>query len=193
MRTDTSTRTALLAGLLLLPGLPGPLMAAQEGGPSVFSMDLGLVVWTWVLFLLTLAVLAKWVFPWIAGSLEERQAKIQNAIDEAREDREEARRLLEQHQKQLEEARQEARRIVEEGREAGEKLREDILEEARREQEEMLERARREMERERERLAQEVREEAVEVSIAAAERLMRARMDGEKDREIVRDYLQELR
>jgi F-type H+-transporting ATPase subunit b len=158
----------------------------------VFSLDIGLVIWTWILFLLTLGILAWKVFPWIAGSLEERQAKIQDAIDEARRDREEARRILEEHREKLAEARQEARAILEEGREAGERLREDILEEAREEQEKLLERARREMERERERLRDEIREEAVEISIAAAERLIRSELDSDENRRLVKDYVAEL-
>lgn len=177
-----------------LAAVPEALSAAQEaGGTSVFSLDVGLAIWTLVLFFLTLAVLAWKVFPWIAGSLEERQAKIQNAIDEARRDREEARRILEEHREKLAEARQEARQIIEEGREAGERLREDILAEAREEHEKLLDRARKEMRRERERLRDELREEAVEISIAAAERLIRSELDSEENRRLVRDYVAELR
>lgn len=189
MSSDGVTRTALLAGLLTV--LPGAL-AAQEGGSGIFSVDLGLVVWTWVLFLLTLGVLAWKVFPMIAGGLEERRASIQGAIDEAREQREEARKLLEEQKRELAEARREAQAIVEEGREAGERLREEILEEAREQQEEMMERARTEMERERKKLREELRREAVEVSIAAAERLLRERVDDEENRRLVRDYMSEI-
>lgn len=183
------TRTALLGGLLTV--LPGAL-AAQEGGGGIFSLDLGLVVWTWVLFLLTLGVLAWKVFPMIAGGLEERRAKIQGAIDEAQEQREEARKLLEEQKRALAEARREAQAIVEEGREAGERLREEILEEAREQQEEMMERARTEMKREHKKLREELRREAVEVSIAAAERLLRERVDDEENRRLVRDYMSEI-
>lgn len=178
------------AGLLLV--LPDAVMAAQEGGSQLFSLDVGLVIWTWVLFLLTLFVLAWKVFPWIAGGLEERQEKIQGAIDEARRDREEARQLLEEQEQELRKARQEAQDLIEEGREAGEHLRKEILEEARQEQEKMLERARREMEMERERLVEEVRREAVEVALKASERLMRTRLDRDRDRELVRDYVSKI-
>lgn len=180
---------ALLAGLT---AAPSGALSAQEGGSAIFSLDLGLAIWTVVLFLLTLAVLAKWVFPMIAGGLEERRARIEGAIEEAREEREEARRLLEQQKEQLAEARREAQDIIEEGREAGEHLRQEILEEAREEQEKMVQRARRDIEREREQLMDEVRREAVDVAIKAAERLMGERLDRERDRELVRDYVSEI-
>lgn len=184
------TGAGLLAGLLT--AAPAALAAAEEGGSAIFSLDLGLVIWTWVLFLLTLGVLAWKVFPMIAGGLEERRAKIQGAIEEAQRQREEARKLLEEQKEALGEARREAQRILEEGREAGERLRQEILEEAREEQEEMLARARKEMERERERLAEEVRREAVDLSIAAAERLIRTRLDSDENRRLVEDYVREL-
>ena len=169
-----------------------PALAQEGGGSAVFSVDLGTVVWTWVLFLLTLGVLAWKVFPMIAGGLEERRARIQGAIDEAQQQREEARKLLEEQKEELAEARREAQDIIEEGREAGEHLREEILEEAREEQEKMLARARKDIERERDKLMEDVRREAVEVAVKAAERLMRARLDRDQDRELVRDYVSEI-
>lgn len=183
---------AAAAAGLALGATPAALAAAQQGS-GIFSVDVGLILWTWVLFLLTLGVLAWKVFPWIAGGLEERRRKIQGAIDEAQREREEAQRLVEERKAELEEAQREVRELIDEGREAGERLREEILREAREEQEEMMERARRELGREREKLRDELRREAIEVSIAAAERLIRSRLDDEENRDLVREYLSEIR
>lgn len=166
---------------------------AAEGGSAIFSLDIGLVIWTWVLFLLTLGVLAWKVFPFIAGGLEERQRKIQDSIDEARRAREEAERLREERREELEAARREAHDLVERAREAGERLKEELLEEGRRDQEELLERARREIARERKELVEAARREAVEVALAAAERLLRKRLDAEENRRLVREYMTEVR
>ncbi len=170
--------------LLLLA--PAPLWAAEGG---VLSINAGLAIWTWVLFLLTLGVLSWKAFPAIAKGLETRQSRIQAAIDSAREDRSEARRLLDEHQRQLDHARREAKDILQQGREAGERLREEILAQARRENEEMLERARRDLAREREELIASVRREAVDLSLAAAERLIHERLDDEANRRLVREYI----
>lgn len=175
-------------GLILIFALPDAVLAA-EGGSGIFSLNPGLMIWTWVLFLLTLGVLSWKAFPAIASGLEQRQSRIQGAIDSARADREEARRLLDEHQRQLDEARREARDILAQGRVAGERLREDILAEARREHEEMLEKARREMAREREDMMATVRRESVDLALAAAERLVRERLDDEGNRRLVREYM----
>ena len=185
-----STRT-LLASIGLTLMAPGVLSAAEEGG-GVFSISLGLMVWTWVLFLLTLFVLSWKVFPLISGGLETRQRKIQEAIDGARHDREEARRLLAEHGRQLDAARLEAQRVLDEGKQAGERMRQSLLEQARAEQEELLERARTEIQREQERAIEAMRREAVDISLAAAEQLIKVRLDSDQDRRLVEDYLEKL-
>ncbi len=191
LTTGAACRALLRAvvPVLVLLGTPSVAAAQEGGGTAIFSLDLGLIIWTWVLFLLTLGVLAWKVFPAISGGLEARQRKIQEAIDSARQDREEARRLLEEHRQELREARQEAQEILAEGRQAGQHLREEILEEARQEREAMMERTRREMEREREKLREELRGEVADVAIAAAERLLEERLDDEASRRLVQKYV----
>lgn len=184
-----AARAAVLGAACLL-AVPALLSAVQEeGGGAIFSVNLGLVIWTWVLFLLTLGVLAWKVFPFIAGSLEERQRRIQEEIDAARREREEAERFREEQRREMEESRREAQRIVDKGREAGENLRQQILAEAREEQQELLRRARQELAREREQLREGVRREAVDIALAATERLLRERVDAEENRRLVRDYV----
>ena len=182
---------AALLGALMGVLMPTPLYGAvaQEAGGAIFSLNIGLVIWTWVLFLLTLWILAWKVFPLIAGGLEERQRKIQQAIDMAREDREEARHLVEEQTRELSRARQEAQRLLDETREAAGRLRQELVVAAEAEKSDILERARREMDRERQRVLEQLREETVDISLAAAERLIKARLDSEGNRRLVREYI----
>jgi len=147
---------------------------------------------TWILFLLTVGILSWKAFPAIAKGLESRTASIEDAIQGAKGDRDEARRLLEEHQRQLDEARLEAKGILQEGRDAGERLREEILTQARAEHESLLEKARKEMAREREELVASVRRDAVDLSIAAAEQLIKEKLDDDGNRKLVRDYMTKL-
>ena len=191
MNLPRSFRRGVSLGLTAVLVAPALLLAAEEGS-SVFNVDFGLVFWTWILFLLTLGVLSWKAFPAISKGLEARRERIEEEIASARRDREEARRLLDEHQRQLDEARLEAKAILQEGREAGERLREKILADARQEHEALLEKARKEMDREREELIAAVRRDAVDLSIAAAERLVSERLDDEANRKLVRDYLAEI-
>jgi len=78
------------------------------------------------------------------------------------------------------------------GRQAAEKAREEILARARAEHEELIARARREIAAEREKALAELRGEAVELSLAAASKVLERNLDSEADRRLVRDYLDSL-
>lgn len=187
---------ALLVGLAAVATSPAALLAQEHAeeasGSPIFSINPGLILWTWVLFLLTLGILAWKVFPAISGGLEARHAKIQASIDEAHQARDDAKAFLAEQKATLEKARAEAQEMIEKARAAAEGTRKEILAEAKVQQASLLDDARREIEQERDRLREDVRREAVEVSIAAAERLMRARLDGEENRRLVQELLTEL-
>jgi F-type H+-transporting ATPase subunit b len=70
-----------------------------------------------------------------------------------------------------------------------EKERALAMEKTRQEQEELLARALRDIGAERDRAVQELRREAVDLSLAAASKLVGQRLDSETDRKIVQEYL----
>lgn len=188
--------TAALAGaVLLVLGTPGALWAAGEGeapGASLFGINLGLSFWTVVVFLILLFLLSRFAWGPILDQVNQRESRIQGALDEAAAGQAEAQRLLDEHKRQLADARRQAQEIVAEGRAAGEKVRREIEEKAREEGQGLLERARREIEREKEAALAELRKESVELAMAAAGRLMHERLDQDRDRELVMSYLDDL-
>lgn len=181
-----------LAGLGALWSLAAPVKLAAQAETGIFSLNLGLFVWTVILFVLTLLVLAKWVFPLIAGGLEQRHAKIQGAIDDALSARDEAKGLLSKQEAALEAARGEAREMLENARQHADGLRKEMLEEARAQQAQMLDDARREIGHERDRLREEIRRDAVDLALAASERLIRARLDAEENRRLVHEFVSDV-
>src|SRR5690606_640556 len=163
--------------------------AGEAGGGGLFSINPGLMIWTVVIFLALLAVLGKFAWKPILGALEARERRIQDILDAAARDREEAERLMEENRRQLAEARQQAQQITAEGRQAAERIRQEMLERARAEQEELLARARQELDRERERALETLRRDAVDLSLAAAAKLVEKRLGSEDDRRIINEYL----
>ncbi len=181
------------AAWALLLASPAAAGAAEEDlGAQLFSVNLGLSLWTVVIFLLLLGVL--WKFAWgpILLAVNEREERIRARLDEAERQRDEATRLLEEHRKQLADARRQSQQILQEGRDAAEQVRRDLEQKARSEGEAILERARREIGREKDAALESLRAESVDLALAAASRLMQERMDREKDRELVLDYLKDL-
>ncbi len=175
---------------LMWMALQGTEPAAEA--PQVFNLSPGTSFWTLVIFLILLFVLVRYAFPPILGYAEARERRIQESLDEARKEREEAAALLEQQRQELAEARQQVQQLIGEGRQSAEKVRQEMLRQAREEQESLLERARSDIEREREKAIESLRREAVDLALAAASKLVHERLDAEDDRRLVRDYLARL-
>lgn len=181
---------AAMSSILLLA--PTPAFAADEGGGGLFAVDPGLFVWTLLVFLLVLWVLGKFAWGPILGALDAREQGIRKSIDDAAAMRSEAQLLLEEHRKQVADARRQSQEIVAEGRAAAERVGREIQDRARDEANRIVERARAEIERERDVALGKIREEAVELALAAASRLLRERLDEDRDRALVQQFLSEL-
>lgn len=170
------------------------LLAIQEehATPGLFDINTGLSIWTLIIFLTLLGVLYKFAYPHILGAVEERERRLREVLEAAARDRQEAERLLEEQRRQLSEGRQQVQQLLAEGRQAAERLRAEILEQANREKTALIESAREEMARERDQILAELRNEAVEISLAAATKLIGRKVDADTDRALVREYLQNL-
>ena len=183
-------RASFLTLVLLLGSASRAFAAQEEGGsPDLLSPHGGLMVWTLAIFIALFIILSRYAFKPITEAVEAREQALQDAIDQAKRDREEAAQLLAEHRTQLEGARSEAQRIIAEGRAVGEKLRVQMLEETRTQQQELLERARREIANERDSAIAQIRTEAVDLAIAAAGKVIERNLDDSANRKLVEGYL----
>jgi F-type H+-transporting ATPase subunit b len=184
----------LLLSLALLTSNAGLLLAQepQQAPPPLMAIRVNLMAWTLVIFLILFFMLKKWAFPAILGAVEQRERTLQEALDNAKRDREEAQRLLDEHRRRIEEARGEAQRLIADGRAVAEKMRTDLIEQTHQEQQAMLERARREIESEKERAVAQLRREAVNLAIAGAGKVIEQNLDNTKNRQLVESFLESL-
>jgi F-type H+-transporting ATPase subunit b len=161
----------------------------EGGGGGLFSINAGLSVWTVIIFVSLLIVL--WRFAWgpILSAVEAREKGIRNALEEARARQEEAEKLLEEHRKELADARRQAQEILAEGREAAGRLRKELEGKAREESDAILARARSEIEREKDAAVDALRRGSVDLALAAASKLLHRKLDGEQDRRLVMEYV----
>jgi F-type H+-transporting ATPase subunit b len=162
------------------------------GDASPFAVNFGLFFWTWVVFLTLLFLLRKYAFPAILKATEDRERTIARQLDEAEQANGEAKKLLDENRRLLAEARTQAQALVADAKSAMEKERTGAIEKTRHEQDELLERARREIAAEREKALVALRREAVDLSLAAAGKLISQRLDGASDRALVEGYLASL-
>ena len=176
--------------------MTGILLALQEGGEakvmSPFDINTGLIFWTLLVFVLLLALLWRFAWPTILKSVEEREQRIQKQLDEAEQARAEAAKLLEEHKRLTATARTDAQELVAKAKTLAQKEREGLLAKAREEQDQMLERARREIDAEKDKAILALRKEAVDLSIAAASRLIEKNLDTAANKQLVLEYLKSI-
>ena len=161
--------------------------AAHEITP--FTINPGLIIWTLVVFGILMALLWKYGWPSLLKTVEEREARIAKQLADAEKANAESARLLEQHRQALATARAEAQDLMAKAKVVAQKEREQLLAKTREEQEQLLERARREIEAEKEKAILALRREAVDLSIAAASKLVEANLDSDANRRLVLEYL----
>jgi F-type H+-transporting ATPase subunit b len=168
------------------------IQEAHAPAPGPLTIEWGLMFWTIVVFLLLLAILWRYAYPALLGAVEARERALQEQLDEAERNRAESARLLEEHKKLLAEARTQAHGLLVEARTSAEKERALAMEKTMQEQQQLLERARREIGSERDRAIADLRSEAVDLSLAAASKLIGERLDSDGDRKLVQQYLANL-
>lgn len=168
------------------------LTPASSGGSFLITPNVGLMVWTLLLFVLSMAILARWVFPRISEALDRRQRAIEDSIDLAEQTRRQADALLEEYRERLHEAREQAHQIIERARKAGEAHERESEDEAAARREQLMERTRREIEAETRRAIAEIRREVADLTVTATERVTRKVLTEEDQRRLVEETLNEL-
>jgi F-type H+-transporting ATPase subunit b len=164
----------------------------DEGGSFLVSPDIGLMIWTLLVFGISFWILGKFVFPRIAEALDRRQKAIEDSIDAAERTRKEADQILAEYRERLAEARGQADEIVARARKTGEAAENEIVAEARSKREEMMEQTRRDIEAETRRAIQEIRAEVADLTVLATEKVTRKTLTGEDHKRLVEEALAEL-
>jgi F-type H+-transporting ATPase subunit b len=164
----------------------------DSGGSFLVSPGIGLMIWTLVVFGLTMLLLWKVAFPRIGEALDRRQHAIEESIDTAERTRREADELLAEYRERLTEARHQADEIVARARKAGEQQEADAVAKAKERREELLAQARRDIEAETRRAIQEIRAEVADLTVMATEKVTRKTLTTADQRRLVEDALAEL-
>src|SRR5580704_9936124 len=168
------------------------LPVASSSGSFLITPNVGLMIWTLLLFGISMYILWKLAFPRISEALDKRQHAIEDSIDHAERVRHEADELLEEYRERLKEARTQAEEILDRARKTGEATERNAQEEAAERREQMMEQTRREIETETRRAIQEIRREVADLTVLATEKVTRKVLDGEDQRRLVDEAMSEL-
>jgi F-type H+-transporting ATPase subunit b len=148
------------------------------------------IVWGSISFVVLLFLLSKFAYPAIKQSMEGRAERIRNSLDEAERTRAEAQSILDDYQRQLADAKNEAARIIEEARQAADAMRRDLMAKAEAEAQGVRERAQADITTQVERATADLRSQVAALSVEAAEMVVKnALTDRETQLRLVEDYI----
>jgi F-type H+-transporting ATPase subunit b len=186
---DFPMRT-LARSLVLLAVSATPAFAQEAAKKAdLLSANGGLMFWTLIIFAGVLFVLGRFAFGPITAAVEAREKALEDAIQSAKRDREEAARLLAEHRSNLDASRAEGQKLIAEARVAAERVRAELVAQAQKEQGEMLARARAEIQGEKDKAVAELRKEAVELAIRGAAKVIEKNLDQPTNRQLVESFL----
>ncbi len=165
---------------------------ASGSNSWLITPNVGLTIWTLVVFLIAMYTLNKLAFPRIRESLDRRRRGIDESIDAAERTRTEAEEVLAEYRERLKEARAQSEEIVQRARQTAEsheaegKVRgQELVAEA-------AKKAEREIEAATKRALDDIRREVADLTIMATEKVTRKSLTEADQKRLVEEALGEL-
>ncbi len=158
----------------------------------LITPNVGLMIWTFLVFGISLFILIKAVFPRIRDALDERRHTIEESIDAAEHTREEADKLLAEYRERLKEARVQAEEILQRARQTAEAHQHEAREQGQEMLAEAAKRAEREIDAATKRALDDIRREVADLTIMATEKVTRKSLTEADQRRLVEEALGEL-
>lgn len=174
--------------MLTAPSIP----LASGSGSFLITPNVGIMIWTIVVFAISLFILRKWVFPLIGEALDKRAKTIAGEIDAAADLRLQADKLLADYRERLEAARGQADEIVQRARQTAESHEREGRDRGQELVAEATKRAQRDIEAATKRALDDIRREVADLTIMATEKVTRKALDDADQRRLVEEALSEL-
>lgn len=182
-------------GLVLLVTFAiSPLVWAEEGEKiNIFDpADIPLGIWSIVVFVIVLVVLKKYAWGPILEGLQKREHNIESAVKDAQQARDEAQRLRDQLQQEVNHAHEKVRDILDEGRKHAQQATDEMIAKARTEIQAERDRLRREIEVARDQALHELWKQTADLATLVSAKAIRRQLTGEDHRRLVDEALKEL-
>ena len=158
----------------------------------MLDLDPGMIIWTWVTFIIVLGILYKVALKPILNAIDSRENSIRSDLEEAQKQRDEAQELLEEHKQMVDKAEAEAQKLFKESQALADKARQETLDKAREESDKLLDKAKAEIEKEKDSALTSLKEEVADLAIGAAEKILSANLDESKQKAVVDEYIKSM-
>ncbi len=173
-----------------LASILSPPVASSDSW--LITPNVGLMIWTLVVFAISLYILIKAVFPRIRDALDERRVAIDESIDAAERTRTEADQLLAEYRERLKEARTQSEEILQRARQTAEAHENEARDQGKEIVAEAARKAERDIDAATRRALDDIRREVADLTILATEKVVRKTLDEADQRRLVEEALGEL-
>jgi F-type H+-transporting ATPase subunit b len=161
------------------------------GGFASLGVNLPLLVVFIINFIVLFVLLRLFLYKPVMKMLDERAKRTKDAMELAEATKKEFEQAKTEVQKQIEKGRLEAQAILTQAMQVGERLKEESRQEATKQAQAIVNRTRSELETERDKIVGDLRREFVDISISAAEKVIKETLDKEKHRKLIEETLRE--
>lgn len=165
----------------------------QHRDVNIMELKWDLGVWTLIVFLLLLLVLRKAAWKPMLEGLRNREESIRGAVEESHRARDEAQRLREQLQGEMNKAHEKVRDLLDEARRDAQQMTDDMVAKARGEIQSERERLHRDIGTARDQALQEIWNQTAQLATLVSAKAIRRELSHDDHRRLVDDALAELR
>ena len=155
----------------------------------LISYDWGLLIWSLITFFCVLFILKAKAWGPLIQVLEKREKDIQSALEAADKAKADAAAVSKDYDEMINKAQSEAQQIISDSKSAADKIKKDIEDHANKNAAEILDKATKQIQAEKDKAFKEIKNSAVEISIAAASKLLEKNIDDSDNRKFIEEVI----
>ena len=159
---------------------------------ALLQFEPGLMIWTIVVFLITLVVLRKIAWGPLLKSLDEREQRIHDAVSQAEKANQEAAAAIATAREESAAALRRSEETLKQAKVDAQHMREKMIEEAKTESQKVVDQGIKRVQTEQRVALQQVRKEAAELAVRAATKLIQSSLNDAEQRRLVEDFIREV-
>lgn len=163
-----------------------------QEAPSPIVPATNELIWGSIAFITVFVLLGRLAYPAIKKTMDARTEKIRESLDDAERTKSEAQTILEDYQRQLNDARNESNRIIEEARQTADQLRQDLTQRAEAEVAELRRRAQEDIASAQQRAVADLRSQVSSLAIELAEKVVERNLDRDTNVALIESYINQL-
>jgi len=165
----------------------------EEKSSSIMAISIDLAIWTVVVFLVLLFVLRKFAWGPMLEGLQKREDNIRSALEDAQRARDEAQKVREQLQAEMNQAAGKVRDMLDAARRDAERSTNELITKTRAEIQSERDRLHREIDLARDQALQQIWTQAAQLATLVSAKAIRRQLNVDDHRRLVDDAIGELR